>query len=555
MPVHDTDPAVTGTAGGAEHSAAQAGRTGTAQEPGTGPGRQAEATGAPARAGTAGPPVRRRTERWLDLAGGLPGRVPPRWRLPLATYVACQVIFLAWWAAYYPAILSYDSVFYVLHVTTGPWVDNHSVLYDSMVWLSLHATGGLAALTLAQTAAMSAGLACTVAAFRRLGVPGRWTAIAAVIVAALPPTGVFVVYLWKDVPYVICGFLIVPTVTYLLSLRGLPDWRRDRRVNALIAALGLEMLGMSLFRLNGFTVVAVAAIPLVWLLPGIRIRLAAAAGSAICLAFLLNLVVYPAVGIQRAPSSLAFGPAYADLAVAYSQSPASFTRTDTSVMAKVAPLATWRKAANCYDSDSTTKLPQIKAALRSPKLNPQLVALWSRVLKRSPNLVLGARICRSSIAWSIFEARGYGMTQIQPTKPPAKIWPMVRHNPYRTALLSRPLSGTLHRLANFLWNASRARQLDWLLFRGAFWAYLSYLVLLLFARARRNWAVLVIGAIVAGQQLAILPDTPAPDYRYMIIEIFIGIMLVPVLLARDRPAPAAGGPVSARVSSPQSARR
>ncbi len=39
---------------------------------------------------------------------------------------------------FYPAIVSYDSVFYaLLHVTTGPWVDNHSVLYDSMVWLSL----------------------------------------------------------------------------------------------------------------------------------------------------------------------------------------------------------------------------------------------------------------------------------------------------------------------------------------------------------------------------------------------------------------------------------
>ena len=541
MPVHDTGPAaVTGAVGAAEHDTAHAGLTGTDPEPGAAaagpaaPGRTTpERPGRDEAAGRGGP----------GFLPGLVGRVPPRWRLPLATYAACQVIFLVWWAAFYPAIVSYDSVFYVLHVTTGPWVDNHSVLYDSMVWLSLHVTGGLAALTFAQTAAMSAALGYTVAAFRRLGVPGRWTAIAAVVVAALPPTGIFIVYLWKDVPYVICGFLIVPTVAHLLSLRGQPDWRRDRRVNWLIAAVGLEMLGMSLFRLNGFSIVAITAIPLVCLLSGVRIRLAAAALSAICLALLLNLVVYPAAGIQRPPSALAYGPAFADLAVAYSQAPSSFTGRDKSLMEQVAPLAVWRKTANCYDSDSTTRIPGIKefsrAPARSGPMVSRLVALWARVLKRTPQLVLGARICRSSIAWNIFEAGRIGQTQIQPLSPPAKVWPMLRHNPYRTALLSRPLSATLHTLAKTLWTASRTRQLDWLLFRGAFWAYLSYLVLFLFARGRRNWALLSLGAVVAGQQLGLLPDTPAPDYRYMIVEIFIGIMLVPLLFARHRPAPPA----------------
>ena len=538
MPVHDPGPtAVTGAAGAAEHDTAHADLTGT--DPG--PGAAAAGPAAPGRAA----PGRGGRDEAAGRGGpgflpGLVGRVPPRWRLPLATYTACQVIFLVWWAAFYPAIVSYDSVFYVLHVTTGPWIDNHSVLYDSMVWLSLHLTGGLAALTLAQTAAMSAALGYTVAAFRRLGVPGRWTAIAAVVVAALPPTGIFIIYLWKDVPYVICGFLIVPTVAHLLFLRGRPHWRRDPRVNWLIAVLGLEMLGMSLFRLNGFSVVAITVIPLVCLLSGIRVRLAAAAISAICLALLLNLVVYPAVGIQRAPADLVYGPTYADLAVAYSRDPGSFTGGDKALLAQVMPLTIWQKTANCYDSDTTTRINAVKVI--TPRQSKNLLSLWARVLRRSPQLILGARICRSSIAWSIFQARRHGATQIQPLSPPARVWPMVRHNPYRTALFSRPLSGTLHMLAKALWNASTTRQLDWILFRGALWAYLSYLVLFLFARGRRNWALLSLGAVVAGQQLALLPDTPAPDYRYMIVEIFIGIMLVPLLFARHRPAAADGDP-------------
>src|SRR5260370_19702152 len=208
-----------------------------------------------------------RAARLRRLVVDMAQRPPRRWRLPLATYLACQVIFLFWWMAFYPGLMSYDSVVYVLHVTTGPWVSDHSVLYDSLVWLSLHATGGLAALTLAQTVAISAALGYTVAAFRRLGVPGTWTAVAAATVAALPSTCTFIIFIWKDVPFVICSYLIVPTVAHLVSLRGLPRWRRDRRVVWLIGALGLGMLGMMLFRLNGVLMGVVAALALVCLLP------------------------------------------------------------------------------------------------------------------------------------------------------------------------------------------------------------------------------------------------------------------------------------------------
>jgi hypothetical protein len=464
------------------------------------------------------------------------GRIPGRWRAPIAVYAVTQLIFLLWWAAFYPGLMSYDSVIYLLHVTTGPWVDNHSVLYDSMVWLSLHTTGGLAALTLVQTVAMSASLGYTVAALRRLGVRGRWTGIAAVIVAALPPTGAFIVFIWKDVPFTICAFLMVPTLAHLISLRGVPGWRRDRRVNGLIGALGLELLGLMLFRLNGFIIVALTAAVLVALLAGVRWRVAAVAVAGIFLALFLNLVVYPAAGIQKPNSSLSFGPAYADIAVAYAEQPSSFSAADTRLMARVAPLSAWRKSADCYDSDPTTTIPGFTP--RAARLSSQLVSLWLQVLKRSPNLILGARICRGSIAWSIFASGGHnGETLVPVDKVPANLFLLasqVRGNPYRPALRTAPLSWKLNAAANFLWNASLTAQFQWLLWRGAFWCYLSYIVLFAYGRARRNWAVLSLGAILIGQQLGVLADVPAQLYRYMVSPIIIGIMLVPLFFARRR---------------------
>lgn len=460
----------------------------------------------------------------------------PRWRLPLATYAVCQSIFVFWWAAFYPGLMNRDSITYVLHVTNDVWVDNHSVLYDSLVWLSLHATGDLGALTLVQTVAMSAALAYTVAAFRRLGVPGRWTAVAAV---ALPPVGSFMIFIWKDVPFSICAYLVVPTTAHLISLRAGPDWRSDRRVNWLIAALGLELLGVCLFRNNGFEPVLLASVGWVVLLPGVRARVAAAATAAIFAAFVLNFLVYPAVGIRRVPSLLALAPAYADIAVAYADRPSSFTTADQSLMARVAPLAQWKGTANCYDADKTTKIPGF--VYRAGKRSHQLFSLWLRVLQRSPDLILSARICRGSIAWLVFPGAPSAHAFLYGSHIPADLFgavklKAVRDNPYRTDLATRPLSSPANTAAVFLRTATQVSQLEWLLWRGATWCYVSYLVAWAVARQRRNWALLALVAIVVGQQISVLVDIPTQAFRYMASPIFIGIMLLPLFFARKRSA-------------------
>jgi hypothetical protein len=471
-------------------------------------------------------------------ADGLAGRMPRSWRLPMGTYAACQLIFLFWCGAFYPGLMNRDSLVYIQHVTTGPWVNNHSVLYDSMVWLSLHATGDLGALTLVQTIAMSAALAYTVSAFRRIGVPGRWTAIAAVIVSALPSTGSFVIFIWKDVPFSICAFLVVPTLAHLVSLRRAPGWPRQRPVNPLIASLALELLGMCLFRQDGFLVVALAAAALAAVIAGIRVRLITVAATAIGLTFLLNLVIFPALGILRPDSSLVLGPAYADLAVAYAQSPSSFTPADKHLMARAAPLAEWKKSADCYNSDKTNYLPHFTGRTDAEK--GQLFALWLRVLRQSPGLILDARICRGSIAWVIFPLSHGAVAFPYDSKIPVNLFhaaedPGVRDNPYRADMATRPLWG--YRVAHFLRIRSESHPIAWLLFRGATWCYITYLAVGILALRRKDLALLALTAIVAGQQLVAFADSPTQVFRYMATPLLIGPMLLPLFLGRTRASP------------------
>jgi hypothetical protein len=482
------------------------------------------------------------------LAAAVAGRLP-RWRLPLLTYGVCQLVLLLWWAGFYPGLMNRDSITYVQHVTTGPWRNDHSVLYDSLVWLSLHATGDLGALTLAQTVAMAAALAYTVAAFRRLGVPGRWTAIAAVVVVALPPLGSFIIFIWKDVPFSICAYLVVPTLAHLVSLRRSTSWPAagttpgDRRVTWLIAALGLELLGMCLFRNNGFAPVAVTAVLLIAALRGIRSRLAVTTAAVLCTTFVLSFFVYPAAGIRPMPSSLALGPVYADIAVAYAGAPATFTAADKSLLQHVEPLAEWARNANCYDADMTTHPAGF--VQRASRESTQLASLWLRVLRRSPQLILSARICRGSIAWLVFPGSRSAHAFLYGSQIPADLYgaatlPGVRENPYRADLATRPLSAAANAVTLFARRASGVPQLEWLLWRGATWCYLTYLMVWAVARRRRDWALLALAAVVAAQQVTVFIDIPTQAFRYMASPLYIGMMLVPLFLARNRAMPSRG---------------
>jgi hypothetical protein len=437
-----------------------------------------------------------------------------------------------------------DSINFVLHVTTGPWINNASVLYDFLVLVSLKLTGDLGLLTLAQTVATAAALAYTVYAFRRLGVPGKWTAIAAAIVVALPPQGSFIIFVWKDVPFTICAYLLVPTLAHLISLRDLPNWRRHRRVNRLLVAIGLELLGVCLFRQDGVVITGLTAVGLVILLAGVRGRIAALAAGAIFLTFLLNLVIFPAVGIRLPSRSLLFGPSNADIAVVYAEAPQTFTPADLKVMAKVVPLAEWKASGaypNCYNSNYTTFLRNFDN--NASRESTPLFKLWLRTLKRTPQLVIGARICRGSIAWLAFPGSSAAASYDYLSYYPANLWgwanvPAVKHNPYRRDFSARPLLGSFgNNTAIFLRVASETRQLDWLLWRGATWSYLSYAMVVAFALRRKNWALLSMVTIVAGQQLMVFADNPDQLFRYMMTAMFAGPMLIPLFLARNRPQP------------------
>ncbi|WP_030263245.1 hypothetical protein [Streptomyces sp. NRRL B-24484] len=474
-------------------------------------------------------------------------RVAPRWRMPLLVTVGCQVVWLFYWAAFYPGLLSFDSVMYTWQVTTGHWTSDHSVLYDAMVWLALHLPGKFALLTLAQTTAMSVALGYACAAVRDLGVRARWCATAALATAVLPPTGTFVVFVWKDVPFTISALLVFAAAARLVARRGTAmepgRWLRPGgyRFDLLVFSAGL--LGLGLFRNNGLIVALLAGLVLLPFLPGLRKSLAALTLVAVVLPGAAQLGGYRMLGVAQPPANSVFGMNYADIAVAYKEVPWVFSGADRRLLAEVAPMSTWEIGSNCRTADllSNSGAPFDRQAAQQH--NDELVGLWMKVFKKRPDVLVDARLCRGAIAWDPFSdwSVDAGATIIAPLERPGDLWGWaassgtarpeagavqitgrMADSPYLPALRSHPLSKRLNLAATWFTELSKARHFDTLLWRGATWTYLAYAALACYAMGRRNRAVWGTAGVLLGMQLMLMVSTPAGLFRYNVAPLFIG---------------------------------
>ena len=465
-----------------------------------------------------------------------PARVPVRMRLPLTVYAACQAVLLLWWAVFYPGRISGDSLTYLYEVSTSHWRSDHSVAYDALLWLSLQLSGGVAALTLIQTLVMSVALAYVCVALRDLGVRGRWSAPAAFVCAAAPPTGSFTVYVWKDVAFTLAALVAFGAIIRITArrLRG-EQGVRDRAFRRDMIVLGVGCLGIGLFRNNGFPVIIAAGVVLVLVLPGMRRWTAAATAIPLAAALLMNNFLYPALGVQQPRADEVYAFNYADIGVAYAKRPDTFTASDLKLMAQIAPLSHWSgPGGDCHVADPIMHKPMNR--IKAGQMNGQLLSLWGRILRRTPTLIIDARLCRADIAWAFTGHTGLYAASNRST---LASWSSFGYSsaaqlPWGGTLPTRPLSTKIYKAGSKSFEWTKKTDLQPFLWRGDNWTYVGYLVVLLLIARRRRYELLALVALPLALQVTVIVANPSPLWRYMCASLFLGVLTLPVLALLGR---------------------
>ncbi len=438
-----------------------------------------------------------------------------------------------WWIAYYPALFSPDSVTAMVQITFGPWTSEFSVFYNALLWLSYHITGGVALLMFAQIVAMAAGFTYCGTALLALGARWRWVVTAVVLLSLLPIGGVLTVYEHKDVAFTIAEVYAFGACLRLVAHRiNRPQTRAPLTTWVM---LFVSFTLMCLFRSNAPLMVVLAAVALLVALPGQRLRTIITAAGAVLVFIIATFGLYPALGVKAPRSSLVLGPAYADIALAYQKVPKTFTQADLDLMAEETPLERWAASDNCYTSDELDVSSDWHRHAADRNKN-ELFKLWLRVLQRSPQIVVDARICRGSIAWNPFPSQSKPTVLLPSGANPNNL--KVRKDvlparAYRALHADPPIPG-LRSKARFVERFSFAHNLEFALYRGATWCYVAFVVAFVFLRRRgadrRLW--LAMTGLIMANQIVVLIDNPNQLVRYMYGPLLAGMLMLTLLSAR-----------------------
>lgn len=225
---------------------------------------------------------------WLILTAPVPRRLAPfHSRQFLFYFLPLLLVWLFFWACFYPGGMSPDSVDQWDQIHTMVIYDAHPALHTLTIKLLSLAWDSPAVVSLTQVLLMAACMAYGFTLLRRAGVGRFWVVLALLCVMLSFRNGNLVVTVWKDVLFTI----VVAALVLLLCHILLDSARRPRLLYWI--ALGL-LLGINpLYRHNGIAILAgmIVLLPIFFW----RWRFQAALALCIACAFVggVRKVVYP----------------------------------------------------------------------------------------------------------------------------------------------------------------------------------------------------------------------------------------------------------------------
>lgn len=257
--------------------------------------------------------------------------------------VFAAVPLLVWWAAWYPGMLSVESLAQLAEADSADFTNEVPAIHAILVWLITRVWDSPAAVTLLQVAAMVALLGAYIRRSPGIGVPWWLGGITVLVFGWLPAVGATTIALEVQVAQTLVAIWVL---VELMTLAPDPSgYLRDPWAMArLSTALGLAWL----FDHAGLVVVVVVFGALAWGLRRSVRSLAAPVAGAVGLFLLVQGPLYAAFSVDREVTPL--GEAYApEVAAVYHHAPDWFNAADLELLAAVADPEVWDAAYTCAD--------------------------------------------------------------------------------------------------------------------------------------------------------------------------------------------------------------
>jgi hypothetical protein len=417
---------------------------------------------------------------------------------------------LVWWAGWYPAVMSSDSVDQWGQVLAFEFQNSHPITHTVYLWVVSLAWQSPAAVALAQVVLFAVLLAFIARRLVQIGIR-VWMAVTTVwVIALLPMTAVTTITIWKDVPFTLAMGWVFTELILLAKdkTRFWGTWHGPLR-------LGIGLGLMWALRGNGKLTVAVFVIALAI---GFRAQwrtLLPMAGSVAAVGVLLPTLLISGLPVTNQPIEPAqvFMP---DVAAVLAHDRDALSQDDLTLVTAVAPLAIWDTQYSCGDSAPLVFHPEFNNSViqGDPSSYRTLII---HALVGAPGTVAGHRWCAGEYLLSPYNRTG---TFVH--RPPFDIWAN------DLGLKRAPLSDRAYEITLWAYQVVEHPRLEWLTWRPAVYILLGLITYAAVWWRRRLRPLEWIGLLFVIHLANVFATSPSHEFRYAFGLYLISLASIPL---------------------------
>lgn len=408
--------------------------------------------------------------------------------------------------AFFPAMMSADSMDQWGQVLSGRFIDHHPAFHTFLIWLLTRISLTPTVVAIAQILALAIVAGLWFAFFETLGIR-RWViALGAIIFALTPVNGTMVNTLWKDIPYSTAVLGLSLIIARVVVTKG--AWIRS--VSAQIT-LGITTALVLLLRHDGLALGVGTLLILVvvypknwksWLAPWLICGL---------LYFGIRGPVYKWVGVEK--------PTSYDSSSLSLYSLMEFTAQGSNTDRVVSSILLTSPSWNCKIWSEIT--PEMLKSDVNPSIPP--MSVFGNLLDRIPNLLSYYIRCARSMEWVVWDPSGE-------VRNASHVEVLVDKNPFGISADSKipPLQTWV---AKWVYKTSHDTNLNWFIWRPAFFMYLHLLLVSVLIIRNRDLRFGLLTIPILIQSISFSLILAEPNFRYHYAVYLVSLISLPLFFS------------------------
>jgi hypothetical protein len=302
-------------------------------------------------------------------------------------------VWLFYWLALWPGILTVDSTDQLWQIATGAYSDAHPVILTWTWWLILRLWNSPAAVSLFHILALAGAAGLSYYQMRRLGTRLGWLVFGAALFALSIVNALMVVALWKDVLFSTAFLLFFVFWLDILVTQGV-------NLGKPLYFLGFTLVALlsALYRHNGLPTILFSLVLLLLFTKSIRLRVSLVLAILVAVILLIKGPLFDRMNVHRADTFFESVFELYHLA-AHIDAGTSFSESDRQFLNTIHPLEDgWNYSCMTVGPLLNSESTDLAVAYTQ---KGQLRQAFLHSLLANPLVNLNHMLCSSSIVWRI----------------------------------------------------------------------------------------------------------------------------------------------------------